>query len=338
MALVECALSRPTHELQTSRFGRLHLEEVAATTIRDSNRSKHIRLVLLRTDADDIVARAWLTDNSSIIAYPFAEGVMDLIRPEWAGARDQLLEAEVHAASPNCLTGGGPGSCEPSPRTCNLATSITSPGQHGRMLTLSDSGYLVRSDGQGPYVADSANVHPLFLGVVAGLELGPPRRDERARYFVVDLDHPVSGDIGKKRGVIRVDGSLPGRYYPSGANVGNELLAHANTNWDNQQHSLAEIPVGGSIAVDQIDLDFYINGVAHLLQMGPQPYGHCHSAGTAVYGDGTTTGTVSHPDANSWVVDLPPGSVGRLFENRNGDPTAVNRGLYHTSLHVVVQK
>jgi hypothetical protein len=170
------------------------------------------------------------------------------------------------------------------------------------------------------------------------LELGPPRRAEKPRYFVVDLDHPVPNDVGKKLGLVVVDGSFPGRFFPSGGGVGNELLAHANTDWAYQQQSLVAIPIGGSTAVDQIDADFYINGVAHVLQMGPQPYGHCHSAGIAIYGDGTTTGTVSHPDANTWIVDLPPGSVGRLFENRSGDPSATNRGLYYVSLHLVIQK
>jgi hypothetical protein len=338
MALLECTLTRPSHDLQTSRYGRLRLEEVGDATIHAGNRSQHVRLVLLRTNADDIVARVWLADNGSVVAYLFAESVMDLIRPEWSGARDQLREAEIRAASPNCVIGDGTGGCTPSARTCNMATSSNSPPQHGRTLTLSDSGYTIRGDGQGPYVADSVNVSSLWLGAVAGMELTPARRGQNPRYFVVDLDHPVPGDIGKRLGSVRVDGSLPGRFAPSGLSAGNELNAHANTDWDNQQHSLVEVPVGGSIAVDQIDLDFYINGVAHVLQMGPQPYDHCHAAGTAIFGDGTTTGTVSHPDANRWIVDLPPGSVGRLFENRHGSPTAINRGLYYISLHLVIQK
>jgi hypothetical protein len=93
-----------------------------------------------------------------------------------------------------------------------------------------------------------------------------------------------------------------------------------------------------NFTVTQIDLDLYIGGVMHVLQMGPQPYGHCQSSGTAIYGDGTTMGTVAHPDADQWVVDLPPGSVGRLFENRTGDPRAVDRELYYVSLHFVVHR
>lgn len=42
----------------------------------------------------------------------------------------------------------------------------------------------------------------------------------------------------------------------------------------------------------------------HLLQIGPQPYGHCYAAGTVVYGAGTSMATVSRPDSTRWVVDL----------------------------------
>ena len=77
-------------------------------------------------------------------------------------------------------------------------------------------------------------------------------------------------------------------------------------------------------------------GVVMALQFGPQPYGHCYASGTAVYGDGTSVATVSHPDSTRWIFALPPGSKGRLFRNQNGDATAVNLGLYYLSVRMEV--
>lgn len=120
---------------------------------------------------------------------------------------------------------------------------------------------------------------------LTGLIVSSPRGDT-ARAFVVDLKHPVRGDIGKPLGVIRVDGHFRGRFVPSEsdtselapAGVGFDgLLAHANTDWDEQQHSLAETPIGAVVSLYQINLSCYINdinGVPHVLQMGPQPFYH----------------------------------------------------------------
>jgi hypothetical protein len=37
-------------------------------------------------------------------------------------------------------------------------------------------------------------------------------------------------------------------------------------------------------------------------------------------------------------MDLPPGSVGRLFDIHLLEPNAVNKGLYHVSLHYVIER
>ena len=338
MLLIQCALHRPNHELETFRFGRVRADEVGAATIHSGARSQRVRLILLWNSVGDIAARVWVDAADRVIAFPGAEGNVDLLRPEWVSARDQLLGAEVSASSPNCHFGGGPGGCEGSPRVCNVPPPTMTPAVRVRSVTISDSGYSIRSDGRGPYIGGVVNVSLPPVGLVAGLMFRPVLRDVVPRFYVVDLDHPVPGKSGKPLGVIKVDGSFPGRFIPSGANAGDEFLAHANTDWDYQQHSMADIPIGASITVTQIDLDLYIGGVMHVLQMGPQPYGHCQSSGTAIYGGGTTMGTVSHPDAEQWVVDLPRGSVGRLFENRTGDPSAADRGLYYVSLHFVVHR
>ncbi len=87
------------------------------------------------------------------------------------------------------------------------------------------------------------------------------------------------------------------------------------------------------MTADQIDVTFHVNGRFHVLQMGPQAYGHCHAAPTAVTGNATSSGTIYRASATKWVIDLPAGSVGRLFDLYNTDQYAVDKGLYYTQLH-----
>jgi hypothetical protein len=67
---------------------------------------------------------------------------------------------------------------------------------------------------------------------------------------------------------------------------------------------------------------------------GPQPNGHCHNSGTTlVNGTGTSAGTIYRASATKWAIDLPAGSVGRLFDLYNTTEYASDKGLYYTQLH-----
>jgi hypothetical protein len=55
-------------------------------------------------------------------------------------------------------------------------------------------------------------------------------------------------------------------------------------------------------------------------------------------GDGTTRATIHRVTATEWVVDLPPGSVGRLFDIHLSASNAINKGLYYVSLHYIVKQ
>jgi hypothetical protein len=192
-------------------------------------------------------------------------------------------------------------------------------------LTFTDSGYAVTSDGKGPYFRGTANVIT-GVGNAAVLLFRPARTGDtsQTRRFNVDLRYPVPGDIGLPLGIIS-----------------DSLWVDMNAQWytetDFTQHHLLEIPAGKTVTAEQLNVGFAISGVAHALQMGPQPWGHCYSNGTAIFGTGTTRGTITRSDKNTFVVDLPPGSVGRLFDVHLHDPHAVNRGLYYVSLHFIVK-
>jgi hypothetical protein len=90
--------------------------------------------------------------------------------------------------------------------------------------------------------------------------------------------------------------------------------------------------VGQTVIANQIDVGFHINGRYHVLQMGPQPYGHCHAGTTLVHGTGTSSGTIYRASATKWMIDLPAGSVGRLFDLYNTTYYAVDKGTYYTQL------
>jgi len=103
-------------------------------------------------------------------------------------------------------------------------------------------------------------------------------------------------------------------------------------------HSTLEIAVGAKVDAAQTDVAFYVNGVHHVLQMGPQPFNHCFSDPPAIHGEGTSKGTILRADSTRWIVDLPPGSLGRLFDLSRGASRAVDKGLYNVSMHFVIEK
>jgi hypothetical protein len=190
-------------------------------------------------------------------------------------------------------------------------------GRRGYRLILSDAGYSVRSDGGGAYVSGVGQ--NLMTSSAADNQPG------RHRSITIDLNHPVPGDIG----------------VPLGDHVEHERFAF-EAQWytgpDFVSHSPLEIPVGQTVNAEQIELNFVLNGERHMLQVGPQPGGHCFSDATTIYGAGTSRGTIHRESEDRWIVDLPSGSIGRLFDRHLGDPHAVNKGLYYVSLHFIVEK
>ena len=199
----------------------------------------------------------------------------------------------------------------------------------GSTATLRDAPYSVMSDGLGPYIAGpltrSGHVH-INASQVASLEFAnPPGDGSVIRSIKVDLNHPVPADIGVPLGVVASNHNL-------------ELASQWYTDSSNIAHSIRDIPIGTTVTSEQTDVGIHLNGVYHILQMGPQRYGHCFSDGSATYGDGTTRATIHRVTATEWIVDLPPGSVGRLFDISLSAPNAINKGLYYVSLRYVIKQ
>ena len=219
--------------------------------------------------------------------------------------------------------------CSTGYRICR--SSSAAPGQGylppGSTATLSGLPYSITSDGLGPYIAVERNGYlRINASQVASLEFASLGSDgSPARSIKVDLNHPVPGDIGVPLGVVASNHNL-------------ELASQWYTDSSNIAHSIRDIPIGTTVTSEQTDVGVHINGVYHVLQMGPQRYGHCFSDGSATYGDGTTRATIHRVTATEWVVDLPPGSVGRLFDIHLSAPNAVNKGLYYVSVRYVIKQ
>jgi len=217
----------------------------------------------------------------------------------------------------------GGGDCDSGKPVCRPTRQDPTPLG---TVVVSDSGYSVTSDRGGPYVGGTSNVRAAASNAAyLGFGLPPEGVKGPMRRINVDLRRPVPNGGAVPLGIIT-----------------DSLWVDMNAQWYTEKnfttHSLLDIAVGQKVNAEQLNVGFAINGIAHALQMGPQPWGHCFSNGTAIHGDGTTRATITRVDPLTWVVDLPPGSIGRLWDVHLHDPHAVDRGLYYVSLHYAVHR
>jgi hypothetical protein len=254
-----------------------------------------------------------------------ALAAMTMATAFWEGVATELSQYErlVGRIPPIACSGpSGDQNCDNSINRC----VDTRPGATGRMFTILDASNTVQSDGRGPYVRGKANVGVVYLARIAVMNLADFRFDTLPRRSVrVDLGRPVAGDISRSLGTI-IDSS------------GVEVSAQWGRDSNFVTRSLLDIPVDSTVVAQQVEVGFHISGVYHALQAGPQPWGHCFSDGTAVNGDGTSRGTIKRVSDSRWEVDLPSGSIARLFDISHSSPNAVNQGRYYISLHFVIER
>ncbi len=194
------------------------------------------------------------------------------------------------------------------------AAAFVGPG------VISDLADGVSSDGRGPYIQGTEGVSWSIVVYEANIIIDTDNaRTKKPRTLTVNLDHPVPGGGGVPLGII-ADGDDNG--------LVTELPMVGDT-----VPSMLDIPVGQTRTTAQMNVGFHINGRFHILQMGPQPYGHCHDGPNLVNGTGTSSGTISRTSQTKWVMDLAAGSVGRLFDVQNTKRYAVDKGLYYVRLH-----
>lgn len=210
----------------------------------------------------------------------------------------------------------GLGNCGAGPLICTGEDQTTSVGP--TVITDSPSG--LSSDGRGAYEQRTDGVRYSVVRAFVSVSLDTAREGvENSRHYSVNLSNPVPGGGGVPLGIVTA---------ASNANIEVQWRRVGNT-----RQNLHSIPIGQTVTADMMDVTFHVQGRFHVLQAGPAPWGHCHATPTRVDGTGTTSGTIHRASATKWVIDLPAGSVGRLFDLHNTAQFAVNRGLYYTDLH-----
>ena len=208
------------------------------------------------------------------------------------------------------VSGGG----TPTPRSCEF------PGADLiRPIVVADFPDGVSSDGRGPYLEGKEGVVDSRAGTEGALTFYWPGTLKNARALTVNLNNPVPGGGGVPLGIAT-----------SGDSSG--LIAQRGMVGDTVQN-LIDIAVGRTDTAAMISITFHVNGRIHLLQIGPQANGHCMGVTNFVHGKGTSSGTIARASQTKWVVDLPAGSVGRLFDVGRSWDHAVDKGLYFVHLH-----
>ena len=177
----------------------------------------------------------------------------------------------------------------------------------------------VSSDGRGPYLKGTDGVVDTRAGAEGVLTFYWRGTLENARAITVNLNKPVPGGGGVPLGIAT-----------SGDSSG--LIAQRGMVGDTVQN-LTDIAVGRTDTAAMLSIGFHVNGRRHLLQIGPQANGHCMGGTNLVHGRGTSFGTITRASQTKWVIDLPAGSVGRLFDMGGSWDHAVDKGLYYVHLH-----
>jgi hypothetical protein len=201
----------------------------------------------------------------------------------------------------------------------NAGTSFGMPG------VIADFADGVSSDGRGPYVPQYVQlpIGRMSGAVQSGAAIGfPPDTTKNPRTLTINLNRPVPGGGGVPLGII-TDGDDNGVYTQM------QRIGDAIPNFH-------DIPVGQTVTAGMMTVMFHVNGRFHLLQMGPNAFGHCHIPATLVNGLGTSSGTIHRASPRRWVMDLPAGSIGRLFDLSHKTENAVDKGLYYVHLHYEV--
>jgi hypothetical protein len=154
----------------------------------------------------------------------------------------------------------------------------------------------------------------------AGLGLSYDKDSVRTpRSYRVNLNNPVPGS-----------GAIPLGIFTAGSD---NMLYAASLRVGDLSPSMNALAVGQTVVAAQINVSFQLNGRFYVLQMGPQPLGICHTDVNGINGIGTSSGTIKRVSQTKWAVDLPAGSVGRLFDASNTILHAVDKGLYYLRLH-----
>jgi hypothetical protein len=200
-----------------------------------------------------------------------------------------------------------------------LCTAIDEGALHGP-ITFDDRGRSIRSDGRPYHEAKDANVRETATHGAVLLKLEPDS-SPNPRFYTVDLNHPVPGSGSKPLGVIQERGS-----------DGQAWIAAQWETIDRVMKMPRAMTIGSTVKSKALIVTLHIDGRPYTLQAGPLPDFHCFSGPNKIHGRGTSEATIHRQSADTWIVDLPEGSIARLFDISGTAAEAVDLGLYYVSI------
>lgn len=222
-----------------------------------------------------------------------------------------------------------------TPRGCSFA-SARSGANFAFAFAPKDAG--ISDDGQGTYTHGVDGVESSLQNGGARLYPWVPSSGTERRTLLVDLSRPVDP----------LTQTAYGRIQRADSN----FRVHWRTdNAAKTIYSILDIPVGTTVTSERVEASVMIDGRQHVLWFGTLDLAVCWNAG-GVHGRGTSAATVTRTSPTEWLVDLPVGSKGRLWDLRSrptettallgrttDTPTEpVDRGLYFLDTSVVIKR
>jgi hypothetical protein len=202
-----------------------------------------------------------------------------------------------------------------------------------RMYAVIHGGHSLKGDGYGPYEdgKQGSNVYGrVALSIVTWSHVDlmsnkpdPDVKAERERCMIFDLTRPVP-DSGAKKVQTTFD-----------------YLARLHVFWrhDHETENIfapEAIPVGTTVESERVEMWSMVDGIQHVLQMGPWAMGE-FSPRSAINGAGTSKAKITRETEDSWRITAPNGSIARLW-NYSDIQNPVDKGLYYFGFDVKFTK
>jgi len=196
---------------------------------------------------------------------------------------------------------------------------------------VAEGGWLA-SDGRGAYVDGTQGSTATLRNIAYVATNDGMTVNRNSRFLVFNFNSPVVGDpLAQALGVVQDRHGEMNVFYK---------LDPAGADGLRQKHGLEEVPDDGVFYTsERTDLYVEINGVRHLLMFGGNTWGinTCEPSNGAIFGaPGTTYLQVARlPGSNTYLLQAPAGSLGRLFDYSNTF-NPIDKGLYRFSFLITL--
>ena len=200
----------------------------------------------------------------------------------------------------------------------------------------------IRDDGKGAYSDGVDGVQSPLQNAGARLYPFVPAAETVRRTLVSDLSHPADAKAQQDFGIVQRPDS-------------NFRVFWKQDNTAKIIYGILDIPVGMTVQSERVELSVMLEGRQHILRFGDMDESVCWQARIGPNGKGTTRATVTRASESEWRLDLPAGSLGRLWDLKgrqtettslfrlpavplqNAAPT-VDEGLYYSDTAVVIRR